>query len=88
MKKHQRLPRTRERALEIYNWVRKFQHEHRYSPSLAEVSRAFGIVPSHVKHVRAAMVDFKFMWPIDEPNIERAWPLRPLPKESPAPSDG
>lgn len=79
MKKNQRLPRTRDRALSVYQWVRTFQREHRYQPSMQEVADGLQIVPSHVKHIRDAMVEMNLMYPVPA-RVERAWPLRPIPK--------
>ena len=82
MRKNQRLPRTFERAREIHAWVRAYKKAHDYGPSIQEVSDAFGIVPSHVQKFRVVMVEMKLMKPVAR-NIERAWPLRRLPRANP-----
>ena len=80
MKSNSRHPRTRERALIIYQWVKDYQNLHGYSPSFSEISQALSMSTSHVSHVRDAMVDFKLMRPVP-PWVERAWPLLRIPKE-------
>lgn len=80
MRKNQRLPITRTRALEVYAWVKHFKREHNYLPSIAEVSEGLGLAPSHIRHIRRAMIDFRLMDEVP-PKIERTWPFRPIPRD-------